>query len=134
MSEENNIVNIAEKLSEKVKKEYAEFIDEVKANADEYTFTTGCQAIDYAISHAYEIAVKSEISQTIYSDTVDSLTEDQAIVLSKCVNTLDEIYQEWIKTDGKDMADLINCAARVADDIISSPFCDAFLSDSQGRK
>ncbi len=133
MSEENNISNAVKTLSAKIEKEYTEYIGEVKSSASEYAFTTGKQDIDYAISHAYEIAIKNEISLTIYYNAEKHLTEEQISVLLGCENTLDEIYKEWIETDTADLADLISCAAKVADDISASA-PTPFYFNSDGRK
>lgn len=56
------------------------------------------KGIDYAIDRAYELTVKQEIIDSIKFDSILSKTEIKALLSRE--NLLNELYDDWLSTDG----------------------------------
>ena len=83
---EYEVGNLACDLYEKVKKEYTEFIDNMRK-----------QDADYLIRVAYEIVWKENIYQYIESES-PCLSKEQYIALLSAPNTLHELYCDWLSS------------------------------------
>ena len=83
---EYEVGNLACDLCEKIKKEYTEFIDNMRK-----------QDADYLIRVAYEIVWKENIYQYIESES-PSLSKEQYIALLSAPNALHELYCEWLSS------------------------------------
>lgn len=90
------------KLSEKLMKEYDNYLDELRKGS-----------IDNAISNAYQISVKEEITNLSEIGYIDMLPDQYSALLSS-ENALDEIYLEVRNSD--DIA-IKDCFATAADRI-----------------
>ena len=56
------------------------------------------KGVDYAIDRAYELTVKQEIIDSIKFDSILSKTEIKALLSRE--NLLNELYDDWLSTDG----------------------------------
>ncbi len=90
------------KLSEKLMKEYDNYLDELRKGS-----------VDNAISNAYQISVKEEITNLSEIGYIDMLPDQYSALLSS-ENALDEIYLEVRNSD--DIA-IKDCFATAADRI-----------------
>lgn len=84
LREDFEVGSLANELSEKVCKEYTEFIEDMK------THDSG-----YIIEMAYEIVWKDNINQFIENES-PCLSKKQYIALLSAKNTLDELYANWL--------------------------------------
>lgn len=78
-------MNNTDKLIKKLEKEYENFISKIK--------DTG---VDTAINNSYEIVIKQAIIDYISCEEIDN-NELQALL--KKDNLLNELYNEWMRTD-----------------------------------
>ena len=97
------------KLSEKLIKEYDNYLDELRKGS-----------VDNAISNAYQIIVKKEITKLarfgcVDNDCVGNMLPDQYSALLSSENALNEIYHEARYSD---FVALKDCFAAAADRII----------------
>lgn len=83
---EYEISNLAVDLYEKVKKEHAAFIEDMKK-----------QNPDYIIKAAYEVVWKQNIMEYIENE-FSYLTKEQYTALLSVNNTLHELYCEWLNS------------------------------------
>ena len=83
---EYEIGNLACDLYEKVKKEHAEFIDDMKK-----------QEPNYIINAAYEIVWKQNIMEFIENES-PCLSKEQYTALLSAPNTLHELYCDWLSS------------------------------------
>lgn len=90
------------KLSEKLMKEYDNYLDELRKGS-----------VDNAISNAYQISVKEEITNLSEIGYIDMLPDQYSALLSS-ENALDEIYLEV--RNSEDIA-IKDCFATAADRI-----------------
>lgn len=84
LREDFEVGRLANELSEKVCKEYTEFIENMK------THDAG-----YIIEMAYEIVWKDNINQFIENEP-PCLSKKQYVALLSAKNTLDELYADWL--------------------------------------
>ena len=79
--------NLKDKLIKKLEQEIEDFKSELKE-----------KGVDYAIDRAYELTAKQEMLDYIQYDIDMPKTDRKALIERE--NLLDELYAEWLKTDG----------------------------------
>ena len=84
MENDNNLKN---SLIQKLEKEMKDFKSKIKE-----------KGVDFAINMAYELTSKQEIIDYIQHDIYMSIVEMKALISRE--NLLDELYSEWLETDG----------------------------------
>lgn len=84
LQEDFEVGKLANELSEKVCKEYTEFIDDMKKRDS-----------DYIIEMAYEIVWKDNINQFIENEP-PCLSKKEYVALLSAKNTLHELYVGWL--------------------------------------
>ena len=84
LKEDFEIGKLANELSEKVCKEYTDFIDDMKK-----------RDADYIIEMAYEIVWKDNINQFIENEP-PCLSKKEYVALLSAKNTLNELYVGWL--------------------------------------
>ena len=80
------------------------------------------KGVDYAIDRAYELTSKQEIIDYIQYDIDMSKTDIKALITRE--NLLDELYAEWLETDGN-MREHIGYSIDNALDLIRSDYLDS---------
>ncbi len=109
LHEDFEVGKLANEISERVCKEYAEFIEDVK------THDAG-----YIIEMAYEIVWKDNINQFIENEP-PCLSKKQYIALLSAKNTLNELYAGWLSNGELHTYDDIEILLEdTAEDILTS--------------
>lgn len=103
--------NLKDKLIKKLEQEIEDFKSELKE-----------KGVDYAIDRAYELTSKQEIIDYIQYDIDMSKTDIKALITRE--NLLDELYAEWLETDGN-MREHIGYSIDNALDLIRSDYLDS---------
>lgn len=78
--------NIRQQLYDKMKKEYDNFINEIKKLSSKEI-----------IDRAYEISIKEEFVSVFYPDDTHDINDIK--ILNKCEHPLETLYDDWMDTD-----------------------------------
>lgn len=98
---------IQEKLTEKLRDQYNEFIDDIKKRTAKDKF--------FAIDRAYEIAYKQDILYGLeYAIKMDFINEEEMNLLFNIKGLLHVIYDEWLSMDADTTEWLADCIVKVA--------------------
>ena len=82
-----NVEELKEKLIKKLEEEMKKFKEEIRE-----------KGVDYAIDKAYELTSKQEIIDCLEFDFNLDKIQIKALISRDCL--LDELYSDWLDTDG----------------------------------
>lgn len=81
------------------------FLDEIKDQYADFRDNTLRMTAKDIFAAAYEITAKTAIKEKLVNEDV-MLSDEQETALMQSDNMIDEIYQDWLKKDSEDFADL----------------------------
>ncbi len=111
-------------MEDKLYKKLEDELKEFKKNIKE-------KGADYAIDRAYEITVKQEIIDSIKNDNTLSKTQTNALLSE--TNVLDELYDDWISSDGN-MRENINYVVEESIYIITDNYKKEHKKDKEKER